>query len=199
MADQPSVINDALILMGEDTVISLDPTSKPVRTLNALWATTRDAELEANPWTFARRRTALTLSALAPVFGYAAAYPLPDDCVAVLDLPCLDYRDWAIESHGSVDDDEDVKAILVRCEQTSPVYLLYTRRHTNVAKWPATFCKALSARLAIEACRQLAQSSTVRQEAAEIYDLAISTAKRTNAIEQPSRELPESDFILVRG
>jgi hypothetical protein len=204
MPSMLGISNDCFRLLGADYSPALSGATKPERAVLDAWDTLRDAEMEAHPWTFLRTRINLAASATVPAFGYGAAYPLPSNCLQVLDCPGLDFRDWTIETIGDIDAGTAVKAILtwsagsIGVPNPGALAVQYVARITEPGSWPATFAKAIAARLAYELCEQITQSTSKKEFAGQQYLQAIRVARQTNAIEQPPTEEPMDDFVAVR-
>lgn len=84
-----SISNLALAMLSEDPIISLSPpdANKRGRLCAQFYDTSRRAMLEAAPWRCAKRQFQATASATAPLFTYAAAYPVPSDFIRLFELP----------------------------------------------------------------------------------------------------------------
>ena len=84
-ADQLTIWNQALSLLGERPIAALDSDGPASRILELHWATVRDSLLRGHRWNFARKRATLT-AGTAPAFGWSYSYALPSDCLRVLEL-----------------------------------------------------------------------------------------------------------------
>ena len=197
MASQVGICNQALVKVGASRIVALTDESKQARTLNAIYDVKRDAELAANPWTFAIKRLEIPASSTPP--GYA--YPLPSDYLAMVEVG-QDYAFYDTD-HGALfaieTDSNGSPAILT--DQVSPLQIRYVSRVTNAGLFPAVFVEALACRLAAEICEDLTQSLSKREQAWKERTQAIREAKRLNAIEQPPRKNPMGSWerALVQG
>lgn len=86
MASQTDICNQALTKIGAERILAITDDTKSARSLSAIWSVKRDAELAAQPWTFAITRAQLPASATAPLFGWNYAYPLPADYLAMVEV-----------------------------------------------------------------------------------------------------------------
>lgn len=86
MASKVEVGNRALIKLGAARVSSFEDGTKQALLLSQMWDTVRDAEIAAHPWTFAIKRVTLPASSTEPDHGWAYAYPLPSDYLAVVEV-----------------------------------------------------------------------------------------------------------------
>jgi len=192
MPSQIGIWNKALRTIGESRLTATTDPVKAATLLGDAWVETYSAEFEANPWTFAIKRTSLAASATVPEFEWEYAYPLPTGCAFVIDCPELDRRQWTIEST------DDVKTILTKWNYGQAVNVRYTAVVTDVGKWPQLFADAVAFKLAMEICESISQSNTKMEIAASRYSDAIKLARRTNAIELPPVDRLEDDLVLVR-
>ena len=71
------IYNLALSRIGQDTLSSVDESSKAGRLCRLHYALLRDAVLRAHPWNFAMRRVELAQVTFTPAFEYDYAYALP--------------------------------------------------------------------------------------------------------------------------
>lgn len=192
MPSQIGIYNKALRAIGESRLTALTDPVKAATLLNDAWADTYAGEFEANPWSFAIKRTSLAASATAPAFEWEYAYPLPADCAFVIDCPELDRRQWTIENT------DDQKTILTKFNYGQALNVRYTARIDDVSKWSQLFADAVALKLAMEICESISQSNSKMEVAASRYTDAIRMARRTNAIELPPVDRLEDDLVLVR-
>jgi hypothetical protein len=132
------------LLRHKDKVTSIETPASDSEALAARWYhTTRRAVLGAYPWNFARKRALLSLNAIVPIFGYANAYNLPDDYIAVVFLG-ENYnenyeKEYAVEGAQIVMDNSDAAAL----------QLCYIHDILSVARYDPLFIELLTAELAI--------------------------------------------------
>jgi len=194
-----AIVNLALTKLGDARITSLDDDSKPARTMKAIYELIRDAELRRRKWRFSIRRASLPALAEIPAFGYANAYQLPADCVKLLmvgDLaPGVDLSDIRT---GFDTELYSLEGRQILTDLAAPLSLRYQARVTDPAQFDATFVAALASRLAYEACEDLTQSSSKKQDAMNDYRLAIREAVAANAIEVVPTPLPDDSWLLSR-
>lgn len=189
MASQTDICNQALTKIGADRILAITDDTKAASTLNAIWAIKRDAELAAQPWTFAIRRALLPASTTPPVFGWKYAYPLPIDYLAMVEVG----EDYAFYT-GNTGPLFALEDGAVLTDQGSPLAVRYIARVTNAGLYPALFAEALACRLAAELCESMTQSAPKREAAWAEHKKAIREARRVNAIEQPPRKIPPGSW-----
>jgi hypothetical protein len=194
MASEVDICNQALVKVGAARIVALADDTKQARTLNAIYAIKRDAELAANPWTFAIKRAQITASVTAPVFGWARAFSLPSDYLAMVevgsDYSFYDSGDGALFGLETASDG----SIAVLTDQPTPLNVRYVFRVTNPLRFSALFVEALACRLAAEVCEELTQSASKKEALWGEHRRAIREARRLNAIEQPPRKNPPTSW-----
>ena len=97
----PSVIdlcNSALDKVGQGAITSLSDGTKSAKLCNRNWPLVRDRVLRSHPWNFAVKRTTLAASETAPDWGYTAKFPIPTDCLRILEVRDLSTDEFQIEN-----------------------------------------------------------------------------------------------------
>lgn len=200
MASAVSICNNALVKVGATRIIALSDDTKQARTLAAIFDVKRDAELAANPWTFAIKRALLPASSTPPAFGWSFAYPLPADYLALVEVG----QDWAFYG-GDTDmfaiETDANGSLAILTDQAAPLQVRYISRVTNAGLFPPLFVEAFACRLAAEICEDLTQSTSKREAAWAERKQALREARRVNAIEQPPRANPPNSWerAMVQG
>lgn len=98
----------------------------------------------------------------------------------------LPYTDWVYESGFIVSD------------QVDPIVLRFVADFVDVKKMDALFCELLAARIAMEICEPITQSSDKLKTIAALYKQA-GSARTVDGIEAGSVEPPLDDFIACRA
>jgi len=191
MATDITIVNAALIRLGETTITALSDDIKPARLANAIYADVRDAVTRAHPWNFALMRAALTANASAPTWGYANAYDLPGDpdhCLRVLTVEGEDEQAgrWTVEGRQIVSD------------LSSPIRILYLRRVSAPDDTDPLFREALSARLARELAEPLGKSTSLQKAMAELYDAKLREARSADGQEGTPEILTADTWLTAR-
>lgn len=184
-----SIANLALQKVGAAPIASLTEGSVNSDAVLACFAHMRNAELRAHTWNFSIVRAQLATLATTPLFGRANAFVLPADFLR-LAPPDWDgnspYRDWQIEARSILTNDG------------APLEVRYVSRVTDPTLFDSCFVDALAAKIALQICEVLTQSSTKKQDITAEYKDAIRKAKRTDAVEDGAGREPEDTFILSR-
>lgn len=196
MTSVVGICNLALTKLGAARITSLTDDTKQARALNAIYEATRDAELAAQPWSFATKRAQIPASSTAPDFGWDYSYPAPSDYLAMVEVG-EDFTFYASDQGAlfQLESDPATGAMAILSNESSPLNIRYVYRVTNAGLFPPLFVQALACRLAAEVAEELTQSIDKRTAAWKERTQAVRDAKRANAIEQPPRRPPDSSWV----
>jgi len=98
----------------------------------------------------------------------------------------ITYNDWVLENGFLLTSD------------TGPIPYRFVANVTDVSRMDPMFCEGLAARMGLEVCEPLTQSSAKLATIARIYDEWMGDARTVNAIEQGTEEPPEDSYISCR-
>lgn len=99
----------------------------------------------------------------------------------------LTYDDWELEND-----------VIVTAE-IGPIMLRFVADVSDVTRMHAMFCEGLAARVALEVCEPLTQSSAKLGTISKLYSTFMGEARLVNAVEIGAEEPPEDDWITTRG
>ena len=184
-----SICNNALILIGKDSIASLEDQTAGARKCKQRWDSVRDAVLRDHEWACCMKEAALAASSTAPL-SWDYAYPLPSDCIRVVGLSDTD---------KNVIDAWEVMAGELLCDTAAPVVLRYVRRETDPAKYDSMLSEAFSARLALELCTALAGPTTLLEAMNKLYQDRLRGARGVNARDRAPRTLFESRWRIAKN
>lgn len=199
MTTDVSVCNGALIKLGADTIIALTDDTNRARTLQARYASVRDAELRRRRWRFAIKRTSLPALSSTPDSDFDYEYQLPNDYLRLIpggdlvNVPDLsDFRSatslmWSVENGK------------ILTSLGAPLSIRYIAQITDPSLFDSAFAEALSSRLAFECCERITQSDSKKQIAWADYKNAIKEAVTANAIETPSESIGDDTWVIARA
>ena len=168
--------NEALRLVGQDRITSINDGSVNANTCKLFYATSRDAVLRDNNWGFAKKRLELA-ETTTPVFGWNYAFGLPADNIRVIRLGTSDDIKWAIEGKTLVTDE-------------STASILYIFRVTDVNKWDSLFYQALSVFLASKLAMPLTENEKKMTELLKAYDILKFDAEAVDGQEGVGGSMP---------
>lgn len=199
MAARVDICNLALTKLGSAAKITaLTDNSVAARAMSGVYDLMRKAELRAHYWSFAIKRAALPASATAPSWGFAAAFPLPSDCLrvmqvsqyyltpALLDYNTADASAWAIETGQ------------ILCNYNAPLNIRYVWDVTDEQTFDALFVDTFACRLAYETCEQITNSNSKKQAMSDGYKASLGLAVKASAIEKPPALIGDDSWMMAR-
>ncbi len=186
---ETSISNLALQKLGAARIVSLSENSRNARSVSACYEAQRDNELRKYLWNFAKRRTSLAASAVAPAFTFENAFPVPSDFLRLIKRPWIG-NDWVLEQH------EGAMAILTNDD--APLDVRYIAKVTNAVLFDPCFLEMLACKIAWHTCEDITQSNTKKAALVEEYQYHRAEARRTNAFEVLPQEEPEDSWLAAR-
>ena len=178
--------NIALINLGEDTITSLDDDVKAARLINRRFAPIRDAVLRAHPWNCAMARAQIASTDPAPLWGPAACYQLPTDCLRVLRLE--DRTDaWKVEGRKIV------------TNAAAPLNILYAKQVNDPNEFDPLLIEAIAARLAADLAHPITQSTTLIQVMWDLYRQKLIEARGVDGQEGTGDEVLADTWLASRS
>lgn len=184
-----SLCNQALVLIGDQTITDLTDDNDRARTANLFYSPTRDAVLRAHPWAFAKKRVALVREVAVPTFKWKYQFILPTDplCLRVLEIDedVPGYIPWVVEGGKFL------------CNETT-AKILYTAQITDTTLFDSLFTDALAARLAVAFGVALTKQKTLVDLAEKIYEVKIQEAKSIDSMEGTQPSIYSPDLLNVR-
>jgi len=198
MASQVDIANMALVKLGQETIVSLSDNNARARTINAIYDIVRQGLLRQFRWGFTKKRAQLASLSSTPAWGYTSEFQLPVDCLQLISIqnqeidPNVDSYNSYPQSQYSVED----RKILIN--ETGPIYILYVKDATDSGNFDSAFVKAFADKLAFEACELITQSNTKKESLRADFQMSISLAVRSNAIERPAQMQADTAWTLMR-
>lgn len=168
MSTDVQICNNALLVLGANTISSLSETSTEAVACNAVWDRCREFLLRAHPWNFAIKRAECARLVATPAFRYQYQYQLPTDCLRVLTV----YQDPEYKKEGSV--------ILTNRETC---FVKYIKDSTSVSEWDSSFTELMVLKLRMELAYKFTQSSREVEIAAQLFRNALEDARAIDASE----------------
>ena len=185
MASVIDICNRALDKLGQGAITSLDDGTTASNLCNRNYEQTRDQLLRDHPWNFAVTRASLAPSTNEPVWGFANRFPLPSDCLRLIEVDRLSSGEYQVEGRAILADDFVLN-------------IRYIRRVTDPNDFDVAFIEALATRLALQLCEAITQSSQKKQMLWQDFEDALTRARRADGQENPPAIFEESEWISVR-
>ena len=169
MVSEVGIINRALTKLGGEPILSRTDDSKRARTANRHYDDTRDLALAAHPWNFAIRRAVIGASATPPAWGYANAFPLPVDCLRLIEIDGVDL--FQVEGRD------------ILADATGPLRLRYIARVTDTAQFAPAFVDSFATLLAAEIAFDLTGSRSLSESLRTSFERGLPGARNADAQE----------------
>lgn len=184
MASVVEIANQALIRVGDESIISLTDANERGRAVNAAWPFVRREVLRAHPWNIATKRVKLAALSAAPAWGFATAYQVPADSIAILEVDTV--SDWRVEGQQIVTD------------ATGELSIRYARDETDSEIYDGILTECMALRLAAEICERLTNSRSKRELLLMEYEDKLQEARTADGEEGSPSEFEEDSWVTVR-
>lgn len=185
MTSTVDIINIALDLLGEDPITDPNQKEPSARRADRNYPLIRDAVLRDHPWNCAQARAELASSDPDPVWGPAAAYDLPVDCLKVRRAG-PDGTTWRVEGRRIVAD------------AGAPLRILYTRRITDPNQFDALLVQAIGARLAVQIAPAITQDRGRLADVKGLSDDSLAAARSVDGQESGGDTLAANQWLNAR-
>lgn len=189
--------NSALRILGEGALASLTEAREPRRLLDAVWDEGAiDYCLQKGQWQFATRTVEQDYtSSIEPAFGFTRAFQKPDDYLRTTSIASDEYfknilSDTFADEAGYWYSDLDT--LYIKYISNDNLY------GNNMALWPQTFFKYLTAYLAYEIAPAIANSKVKQDDIKKKMDAALKDAESKDAINRPTNFLPRGNWASAR-
>ena len=91
MTSRVDICNEALSLIGSESITSFEEKTSTARRMKRLYDTSRKALLRLHSFNFATKRIRLSPLTQKPIFGYEYQYQLPNDLIRLISVSSEDY------------------------------------------------------------------------------------------------------------
>lgn len=186
MATRVSICSNALLLLGAQTINSLDEGSDRASLASNLYDSTRDSLLRSHPWNCAVKRVILAADSEAPAFDYTAQFTLPSDWLKTLSVGQEGYE---------VDYKHEAGKIL--CSGTV-LPLRYIFRNETEATWDAMLVKAMELKIASEMAYPIAGSASLADMMFQKLERHMKQARAVDGQDDPAQEFGDYPLLTAR-
>ena len=190
-----TICNLALDHLNQQSITNIQQPTTSIEVLCARWYDlSRRSILREHTWNFALKRTTVPKNATPPVFGFDAAYDLPNDYVRVASIGEFEQvRRFKIEGNQIIIDSAISTALT-----SDALFMLYVHDFTNVSRMDAAFIDAFSLKLAIVLAMPITNNSALKERLVAEYREVVSQAKAVDGQEDPPRRIDISRFKRAR-
>lgn len=192
--------NLALIAIGEEPIESINDNTRGASILKRIYKQTKQSELRKYNWNFAMARAKLPMLSEFSYddLGRLRQYQIPTDCLRVVYI-----ESWYLGAYYYnyiVDDDTQFRIEgnkIITSYNKNPLYIRYISDVDDTLLDPA-FVDMLAYALAIKLSSLLTQTTTIKQQIIQLYQLALEDALHCNAIESAPTTTLDNSFITSR-
>lgn len=178
------ICNDALLLLGEKPIDTMDEESDTAALCNGLYIPTLESVLRSHMWNFAKKRIILSPLEEKPVFGFQNKFLMPSDWIRTISIS--EYPNhYEIEAGHILADSNEVR-------------LHYIFRNENISTWDSAFKEVVVLTLAAKMAVPVTQSAAFAQDLQSQARQALRSAKSINGQETPPDKLQGSPLYWSR-
>ena len=188
MASDVGIVNEALRLIGETTIIALTDDNKAARIASDTYEEHRDYVTDLHPWTFAMKRVSLAADVATPDWEFASQYSLPSDCLSPYRVNGEDEYSgkWRVEGRKIVSD------------LSAPLQLLYIARITDADAMTPRFREVLAAYLAYKWCIAFTDGRDRQEQLKKDYEEILAVARSRDSQEGTREPMQSDTWITAR-
>lgn len=185
MATAVSICSNALLMLGDTPINSLEDGSERARLAANLWPQMRDYVLRSHPWNCATKRVVLSPEATAPEFDFSYSFLLPGDWLRVLQIGERGERpEYQIES-GKILMHQAV------CK------LRYVWRNDNPATWDSLLVHAMTLVMKAAFAYPVTQAGSIEQLAQQVLQPLLKEARAVDGQEDDVDYMDDSPMYAA--
>lgn len=184
MASLIEIANQALVRVGDDSILSLIDNTERARAVNASWPFVRQEVLRSHPWNAATIRTKLAALVDAPSWEFTTKYELPADCLILLQVDTT--GDWRVEGRELLTD------------TTGELGIRYIKDETDTGVYDGLLAQTMAIRLAVEIVERVTNSHTKREMLMAEFEDKLAEARSADGHESSPADFEEDDWVTVR-
>ena len=183
MTTKTDIANQALSLIGADSISSFEENTNTARRIKTVYDTSRKALLRLHPFQCAVKRIKLSPLATQPEFGYAYQYQLPDHLIRIINTNTEDY---VVETDRLL-------------SNSTALNLVYVSDNKNEESYDSLFVECLILYLAYKLSKPITGSQGTSDSYYMQCQELIKQAKAVQAQEIPSPQLfRDEDYTFTR-
>jgi len=175
MGSKVDLANEALLLLGANTITSFTDNDSNAVLVNRFYDSERDALLRSHRWNCAVTTANLASLADTPIIDWEFKFTLPTDpyCLRVLDVRTVT---------GDIKLDFVIQGRELLTEE-SAIDITYIQRLEDTMLYDSLLYQALVFRMAWKLAFPVTRSSTVMQQMAQLYDAIVRDARAVDSQE----------------
>lgn len=192
MSSKVEICRDALQILGDKSIVSLEESSKEARQCKIAYPRAVETVLRAYPWSCAIRRVKLAVSAEVPAFGDWKRYRRPVDDIQALPITSTGEMDGLAVKYT-------LEGRYVLCHLDAPLYYRYISRDIDPSDMPPDLRRVISGQLAVRLAEVLTGSQSKLNTALGLYRNDLAQAKASDMMEDGTSEIAPSSWLEARN
>ena len=192
MTSKVEICRDALQILGDKSIVSLEENSKEARQCKIAYPRAVETVLRSYPWSCALRRVTLAKSAEASAFGAWNRYRRPVDDIQVLPLTTTG------ETNG-LPVVYQLEGRFILCDLEAPLNYRYITSDLDPIDMPPDLRRAISGQLAVRLAEVLTGSQSKLNMALTLYRSDLNEAKANDMKEDGTGEILSSSWLEARN
>ena len=197
MASVVDICNEAMDLLGADTITSLTESSKVARLCNRRFESARNSVIRAHPWNACIRRIEIAADSTPPAFGFSHQFTLPTDphCERV-----ISFWNEEVDNELSAYDSPSMFKIEGRkiLSNQGTCKITFLARITDTEEYDSLLRSTIAYRLAAETAYAITASTSVTSAIENLYRDRLKEARTIDAMEGVPEQIIADDFINIR-
>lgn len=184
MTTKTDLCNQALSLIGADSITSFEEHTSTARRMRIIYDASRKALLRLHPFQCAVKRIKLSPISTQPEFGYTYQYQLPDDLIRIINA---NIEDYVVETDKLLSNSDQLN-------------LIYVFDNKNEESYDSLFIECLVLYLAYKISKPITGSQGTSDSYYMQCQQLMKEAKAVQAQEVPSQQFfKDADYTLIRG
>lgn len=183
MASETSIVNQALALIGQQKLSSLNDSSPSAQAAALVFSDIRDAVLRDHKWNFAATRVKLARLAETPISEWVYCYQLPSDFIRL--LPTENEAVYEVEGRKILSNESELIIKYIKQEKDTNIY-------------DPMFVRALIHRLGSELANTIAGSVSLSNDLYEKYSRLLAEARGVDAREGRKQKFRKTSWVKAR-
>lgn len=181
-----SVCSNALLMLGAQTIASLDEENARATLAANLYESARDMVLRSHPWNCATKRVILAADTAAPAYGYAAQFTLPADFLRVVEVgDDNEDIDWKVESGKLLASGTALK-------------LRYIWKNTTESSWDSMLVHAMELQMAALMAYPITMSAAKEQLQLQKLEVFMKRCRAVDGQDDPAQQLGDERLLTAR-
>ncbi|MES1979728.1 MAG: hypothetical protein V4451_16940 [Pseudomonadota bacterium] len=186
MATKVSICSNALLMLGGQTINSLDEGTDRARLASNLYDSTRDDLLRSHPWNCAIKRVILAPETTPPAFDYGSQFLLPGDWLRNVSVGPRGYEvDFKLEGQMILADGDSLS-------------LRYVFRNANEGTWDTLLVTAMELKLASLMAYGITQSGTMADLMHGKFKDHMKAARAVDGQDEPPQTFGDERLLNAR-